>query len=109
VILNDSGRPAEAVRLGLAEKAMRLDPANREFYLGSLGGSYAFMGRYREAIPLLKRYLSVWPNAVGYRLVLAYAYSESGDTEQARAEAAEIQRLSPQLSVDKLGERFYTI
>jgi len=69
--------------------------------------SYAFMGRYREAIRLLKRSLAVAPNGVGFRLVLAYAYSESGDTEQARAEAAEIQRLSPQFSVEKFGERFY--
>jgi adenylate cyclase len=109
-ILNFSGRPAEAVRLRLAEKAIRLDPVDpgRDFNIGSLGISYALMGRYREAIPLLQRALTAAPNIMGFRLVLAYAYSESGDAEQARAEAAEIQRLSPQFSVAKLGERFYT-
>jgi tetratricopeptide (TPR) repeat protein len=64
------------------------------------------MGRYEEAIPLLKAHISSVPNNLGARTVLAYAYSESGDSEHARAEAAEIQRISPKFSLEKFGERF---
>src|SRR5216683_268372 len=45
-IMDCSGKPAEAI--GLAEKAMRLDPLNREGYLYYEGWSYTQMGRYEE-------------------------------------------------------------
>ena len=47
------GRPEEA--LGLVEKAMRLDPRNREWYLLQFGLAYRLTGRYEEAIAALKR------------------------------------------------------
>jgi len=43
-IMDCSGKPAEAA--GLAEKAMRLDPRNRDFYLWLVGWSYTQMGRF---------------------------------------------------------------
>src|SRR5260370_40283135 len=59
-IMDFSGKPAEAV--GLAEKAMRLDPRNRDLYLFFQGKSYNQMGRYQEASPMLKRHLARYPN-----------------------------------------------
>jgi TolB-like protein/DNA-binding winged helix-turn-helix (wHTH) protein/Tfp pilus assembly protein PilF len=98
-ILDFSGKPAEAV--GLAEKAMRLDPRNRDFYLFHEGWAYTQMGRYAEAIPVLKRHLARYPNYVGDHLLLVVDYTELGREDEARAEAAEVLRISPDYSVDR--------
>ncbi len=98
-IFDFSGKPAEAV--GLAEKAMRLDPRNRDFYLFHEGWAYTQMGRYAEAIPVLKRHLARYPNYVGDHLLLVVDYTELGREDEARAEAAEVLRISPDYSVDR--------
>jgi len=97
-ILDFSGKPAEAV--GLAEKAMRLDPRNRDLYLFLEGKSYNQMGRYEEAIPILKRHLARYPNTLGAHASLVVDYTELGREDEARAEAAEVLRISPQFSLD---------
>jgi len=53
--LNESGKPAEA--LEAAQKAMRIDPVNRDLYLLHIGEAYLLMGRPQEAIPVTKRFL----------------------------------------------------
>ncbi len=93
-----SGKPAEAI--GLAEKAMRLDPLNREGYLYYEGWSYTQMGRYEEAIPMLKRALTRFPNNWAAHAQLVVDYTEVGREDQARAEAAEVLRISPRFSLD---------
>jgi TolB-like protein/Tfp pilus assembly protein PilF len=97
-IMDFSGKPAEAV--GLAEKAMRLDPRNRDLYLFFQGKSYNQMGRYQEAIPMLKRHLARYPNNVGAHSHLVVDYTELGREDEARAEVAEVLRISPQFSLD---------
>src|SRR5216683_6681134 len=97
-IMDFSGKPAEAV--GLAEKATRLDPRNRDLYLFFQGKSYNQMGRYEEAIPILKRHLASYPNTLGARASLVVDYTELGREDEARAEAAEVLRISPQFSLD---------
>jgi adenylate cyclase len=96
--LDFSGKPAEAV--GLVEKAMRLDPRNRDFYLFLEGKSYNQMGRYEEAIPILKRHLARYPNTLGAHANLVVDYTELGREDEARAEAADVLRISPQFSLD---------
>jgi len=98
-IMDCSGKPAEAV--GLAEKAMRLDPRNRDFYLHFEGWSYTQMGRYQEAIPILKRHLARYPNNWSAHSILVVDYTELGREDEARAEAAEILRISPHYSLDR--------
>src|SRR5713101_3642276 len=97
-IMDCSGKPAEAI--GLAEKAMRLDPLNREGYLYYEGWSYTQMGRYEEAIPMLKRALTRFPNNWAAHAQLVVDYTEVGREDQARAEAAEVLRISPRFSLD---------
>src|SRR5712692_9768623 len=99
-IMGFSGKPAEAV--GLVEKAMRLDPRNRDFYLYFEGWSYTLMGRYREAISILKRHLASYPNSFAAHDQLIVDYSELGREDEARAEAAEVLRISPHFSLDEL-------
>jgi TolB-like protein/Tfp pilus assembly protein PilF len=97
-IMDVSGKSAEAI--GLAEKAMRLDPRNRDLYLFFEGWAYTQMGRHEEAIPILKRYNARYPNNWGAHAYLVVDYTELGREDEARAEAAEILRISPHFSLD---------
>ena len=60
------------------------------------------MKQYEEAISLLKQIVSRSPNLLQAHWNLAIAYSELGREAEARAEAAEILRLSPNFSVEVL-------
>src|SRR5260370_42451900 len=87
IIMNNTRKRAEAI--DLAEKAMRLDPRNHDRYLWLEGSSYTQMGRYEEAIPILKRSLASYPN-IPVQFYLVVDYIELGRQPQARAEAAEV-------------------
>src|SRR5216683_3838919 len=73
-IMNNTRRRAEAI--DLAEKAMRLDPRNHDRYLYIEGWSYTQMGRYEEAVPILKRYLASY--ALPWQFLLVVDYIELG-------------------------------
>ena len=102
-ILNFSGRPEEAI--GLVKKAMRLNPMNLAYYLWELSHVYFLTGRYEEAIKTVKRVLDRNSDFMPAHLLLAASYSEIGREEEARAEVAEIERLSPQTSLEALRPR----
>lgn len=87
-------RPEE--QLHAAEKAMRLDPARQDWYAYAVGAAYVQMGRYQDAITAFKRDLSVAPNDLLAHLFIAASYVELGREQEARAEAAEVIRISPQ-------------
>jgi adenylate cyclase len=103
-IMNNTEKRVEAI--DLAEKAMRLDPRNHDSYLYLEGWAYTQMGRYEEAIPILKRNLASYPNMLPSHYLLAVDYIELGREPQARAEAAEILRISPNFSVDAFIAQF---
>jgi tetratricopeptide (TPR) repeat protein len=87
------GRPKELLQA--AEQAIRLDPAARDLDGYMLGTAYVEMRRFQEAVPVLKRCIAVYPNLLVAHFSLLAAYSEMGDDQDARAEAAEIMRISP--------------
>ena len=62
--------------------------------------AYAIAGRYEEARAPLQRYLNRYPNILFVHLSLAEVYSELGQAQEARAEAAEVLRLSPDFSLE---------
>jgi tetratricopeptide (TPR) repeat protein len=93
-----SGRAEEAI--GMAEKAMRLDPHYPALYVSDLGWAYLLMGRYEEAIAAEKRALTLNPDYLYAHVQLAIIYSELGREEEARAEATEILRISPNFSLE---------
>jgi len=95
--LSRSGRPAEAI--GLMQKTERFDPRNRELYESEVGISEVLMGRYEEAIPILKKNLTVYPDNLWGHGWLAVAFVELGRKEEAQAEAAEVMRISPDFSL----------
>jgi len=102
-ILNWAGRPEEAI--GLVKKAMRLNPIYPAYYSWELGHAYFLMGRYEEAIETLKRVLGRNSDFMPAHVYLAASYSEIGRKEEARAEAAELERLSPQTSLEAMRQR----
>ena len=91
--LTFSGKPAKAIVL--VEKAMRLDPRNQGGYLLEIARAYNETGRYAEAVPVLKRHLTRYPNSLPGHASLAIAYAELGREVEARAEGAEVLRISP--------------
>jgi adenylate cyclase len=95
--LGTAGKLEEALRA--AEKAMRLDPARQDFYAAEAGVIYNEMGRYQEAVPFLKQALTAYPNHLSAHLAIIMAYVELGRDQDARAEAAEIMRISPHFAV----------
>jgi len=89
----------------LVEKAMRLNPHYPPSYLFVLGHSYHLMGRYEEAIAAYKKALTHNSNYSPAHQFLAAIYSELGREEEARAEVAEILRISPNFSLEVLRQR----
>jgi adenylate cyclase len=98
-----AGRPADAIEV--VKKAMRLDPKNATFQSHRLGRAYRMLGRYEEALTVLKRAVSVSPNMPGPRAELVFLYTELGRAEEARAEAAEILRIIPNFSLEAWRQR----
>jgi adenylate cyclase len=92
--LNAAGRPAEA--LAAAEKAIGLDPGHRDIYLIEQGWAFTQLGRWQQAISVLKR--SPFTNLPWPHIWLAIDYVELGRDDAAMAEVAEILRLDPQFS-----------
>jgi adenylate cyclase len=88
--------------LGAAEKAMRLDPAAQDFYGYFVAVPLVLMERYQEAVPLLKRTVAMIPNQVWAHVMLVIAYTELGRGRDAEIEAAEVMRISPQLTLASL-------
>ncbi len=101
--LNSMGKPAEA--LVAVNTAIRLDPRKRDFcvcHLRFRGVAYTLLGRWQEAIDAFKRHLTHFPHNFWAHAYLAVDYMELGRDDAARAEAAEVQRLDPQLTVDMI-------
>ena len=90
-----TSKPEEV--LAYAQKAIRLDPRHPEKYSMPEGVAYNGLGRYAEAVDALKRSDQ---NNPWVHVNLVYAYSELGREQDARAEAAEVLRLSPQFSLE---------
>src|SRR5712692_7118936 len=96
-ILIYSGRPMEA--LVAAEKGMRLNPRHPEACLTQVGLVYLLIGRYKEARTVFEEAFANTPNNPGGHMCKALADVELGRNDDARAEAAEILRLSPHYSL----------
>jgi adenylate cyclase len=96
-VLTFAGRPEEAI--GFLQKAMRLNPRYPYNYLSLLGMAYGLTGRYKEAITTLKTGVSRNPDHLPLHLHLVVSYSELGREAEARAEVAELLRVSPTFSL----------
>jgi adenylate cyclase len=103
LILTYVGQPQEGVRM--VEKAMRLNPHYPVWYLETLGSRYYWAGRYEEAMATYKRIFTRYPNRLLAHIGLAATYGALGREAEARAETAEVLRLSPNFSPEVLRQR----
>ena len=97
-ILTWAGRPEETIRL--AKKAMRLNPMYPTEYIWNLGHAYYLLGRMKEAGETLSRARDRSPEYIPVIAYLGASYAELGQMEDARALAAQFNRLSSRTPID---------
>ena len=93
----------ESVRaFEVPEANMRLDPFQPLMSepIG-LGMANFTLERYGEAVRLLRECSSCLPNVQSPHVILAAAYGQSGQLEEARAEAAEVLRINPGFTIKR--------
>jgi adenylate cyclase len=96
-----SGEPARAIEV--AEANLRLDPRPIPFYSSGLIGIANYMlKRYADAVRSLRDCMSRETNILLVPgVVLASAYAQLGQPEEARAEIVEVRRLDPSFTIAK--------
>jgi tetratricopeptide (TPR) repeat protein len=100
-ILDTARQPEEA--LSYAHRGMRLEPNHPEDFLWEIGVAYNQMGRYLEAVQILKKANS---NNPWVHIDLIYSYTELGREREAQMEAAEVRRIAPNFSLELARRRF---
>jgi adenylate cyclase len=110
VVLTYQGRHEEA--LAMAKKAVSLGemspgPTPDAILYERLGLSYIMMGLYEEAIAAYKKALNLWPEYVYGHIELTASYTLAGRMEEARAEAAEVLRLNPKITLEDIDRNGY--
>jgi adenylate cyclase len=94
-----SGRDEEAI--SLYKKAWRLNPYCPAWYIHAAGVAYRGLGKWDEAIAVLKRALEKKPDHFPALLVMASVYGMSGRLKEGRAVAAEILKINPGYCIEK--------
>ena len=92
-----AGEPARAIEV--LELNICLDPF-RPWPFHFMGIAHYMLKRYREAVRWLCESASRLPNSQLPHLMLASAYAQSGQFEEARAEAAEVLRINPGFTIE---------
>jgi tetratricopeptide (TPR) repeat protein len=93
-------RPEEGIQT--LQKAIRLNPTKPPTYVYfKLGRAYRMIGQYEEAISVFKKALLRSPNNLAAYVGLASTNSLSGNTDKARAAAAEILKIYPKFSSER--------
>jgi adenylate cyclase len=97
--LSCAGKHERAIEV--LEANIRLDPFQPViFSLGAMGMANYMLKRY-DALRLLRECASRLPNLQACHVFLASAYAQSGQLEEARAEAAEILRINPNFTIER--------
>jgi adenylate cyclase len=98
--LTQAGEHARAIEV--VEANIRLDPFQPSVggFAGTMGLANYMLKRYAEAVRLFRECTSRLSNAQWPHLRLAAAYAQSGQLEEARAEAAEVLRINPGFTIE---------
>ncbi|WP_028748340.1 adenylate/guanylate cyclase domain-containing protein [Rhizobium mesoamericanum] len=96
--LHYAGRPAEA--LICFERAMALNPYYPDIFLHFHAQAMFQLGRYEEAVVILKRRLVRNPGTDISRVLLAASYGHLGRFAEARGEWEEVFRINPDYSLE---------
>jgi tetratricopeptide (TPR) repeat protein len=101
-VMDYMAEPAQT--LAAVEKAVHLDPGNRENYYSVEGSPQGWaltsLGRYEDAISAFKLDRGFHPDLFWVHLGLAIDDMELGHDDAARAETAEVLRLNPQFNLE---------
>ena len=84
--------------VALLEHAMRLSPYYPDWYQWTLGRAYRLMGRYEDAIAVLRNGSKRTPRSLVSHIELAALYSKMGRASEARTEAAKVLKIDPLFS-----------
>ena len=93
----NAGRSEESVPL--YKKAIRLNPKAHGGYYYNFGYALWMIGKYEEALAAGKQAQSRSPNDIFSHLLLAVTYIELGRDEEARASAAEMLKIKPNITL----------
>jgi len=96
--LHYSGRSQDAVEP--LQAAIRLDPHDQDPFLHHLALAYFGVGRYEDAVAVLKRRIIRKPDTDMSRVLLAACYGHLGRVEEARAQWREVMRINPGYSLE---------
>jgi adenylate cyclase len=92
------GQSAKAI--SPIESALRLNPFPPSWYFLLLGVAYRVLGRYEEAIEVLKKAIDLEPRFLMAHLALGVAYVLDRREREACAEAEEVVRIDPKFSLE---------
>jgi adenylate cyclase len=94
-----AGQPARAIEV--LEANMRLDPFASPIYSSGMMGSANYMlKRYGEAVRWFRECALRVPDLQWPHMMLASAYAQFGQREEARKEAAEVLRINPSFTIE---------
>ena len=100
--LRFADRPEEAIKV--FKSAIRLNPKAPSWYFHQLSEAYRNMDRYDEAIEWGKKAVDRNPKNLPAHLALAASYSLAGREKEAQAETAEVLRIYPNYSLERLAK-----
>jgi adenylate cyclase len=98
VALIFAGEPVRA--LEVLEAIIRLDPFPPSPTFGSMGAANYMLKRYGDAVHWCCECISRQPSQLWPHVTLACAYAQSGQLEEAKAEAAEVLRINPGFTIE---------
>jgi adenylate cyclase len=99
LILHHVGRSEEALKC--FERAIALEPSFPDIWLQFRAQALYQLGRYPEAVGLLKRRILRNPDTDSSRALLAASYGQMGMADEARAAWEELMRVNPAYSIEQ--------
>ena len=98
-----AGNPQRAI--DVLESYMRLDPFHAPWTSFAMAAAYFMLKDYSRALTILQDYVSRVPGAAFGHSFLAGTHAQLGQLNEARAEAAELLRLSPGYTISGTARR----
>jgi adenylate cyclase len=95
-LLPAAGRAADGIVF--VKKAMRLNPRHPERYFGNLALNYYLVGRYGDAIDMVRKMSAP---RMDHRLYLAASYAQLGRLPDAATEIATVLQERPEMTIER--------
>lgn len=98
------GNIAESI--AVFETSRHFDPLMSSGAGITMSLAYHMAGRYKEALATTNAFIARFQNISFLHAIRAASFAELGNLEEARAEAAQVRKLSPLFEVERFGTRF---